>query len=65
MTRLEPDVGRYFANCHEEDKAKNPDRFKLLENSWEKMRLDGLNSISYTIIQTEKTNMFTKFLVSY
>ena len=62
--RLDPNIGRYFANCHEKQ-IKNPDRFVLYMGASNRLDNDGLNSIKYKLIETEKSFLFTRFYVSY
>ncbi|CAF0873722.1 unnamed protein product [Brachionus calyciflorus] len=64
IARLPPDVGRYFANCHEKQE-KNPYRFMLYMTAASRMSTDGLNSIKYKLIKTEKNKLFTRFYVKY
>ncbi|RNA44169.1 beta-1-4-N-acetylgalactosaminyltransferase bre-4-like [Brachionus plicatilis] len=64
IARLNPEIGRYFANCHELQ-PKNPNRFLLYISSSSRIRTDGLNSVHYKIIQIEKNTLFTRFYVKY
>ena len=64
ISRQLPDVGRYFANCHEMQE-KNPNRFLLFMTASSRMDVDGLNSISYRIDRVEKTFLFTRYFVFY
>lgn len=65
VRRLSPDVGRYFANCHEKDKNENSIRFDLLKQSDQRMDQDGLNTLNYQVINVSKNKMFTLFNVHY
>lgn len=65
INRLSPTTGIYFANCHEDDKAINHDRFNLLKNSKHMIEKDGLNSINYSVVRIIKNKLFTKVIVKY
>ena len=65
IARLSPEYGRYFANCHEDDKNVNKERFNLLKNSTKLLEIDGLNSLSYTVTDVLKNKLFTKLTVTY
>ena len=64
ISRPSPEVGRYFANCHEQQ-AKNPNRFILYLKSNSRAETDGLNSIDYQVASVEKNSIFTRFYISY
>ena len=38
---------------------------KILNKAKERFHIDGLNSIEYKLVETLKTALYTKFLVSY
>lgn len=65
IARLSPERGRYFANCHEEDKTKNPNRFKLIKESLKRIDSDGLKTINYDVKKIIKNPLFTKVIVNY
>jgi beta-1,4-galactosyltransferase 1 len=64
ISRLDPNIGRYFANCHEKQ-DKNPDRFVLYMGASSRLDTDGLNSIKYQLVKLEKTLLYTRIYVSY
>lgn len=64
MTRLTPQVGRYFANCHQVQE-RNPDRFLLYIGASSRLSTDGLNSVKYKKIKTVKSPLYTRFYISY
>lgn len=65
IKRLKPDIGRYFANCHEKDEHENTIRYELLKNSDARMKQDGLNSLDYRVLKVFKNKLFTLFHVYY
>lgn len=64
IKRLSPEIGRYFANCHNKQK-KNPNRFFLYVSAKSRMTSDGLNSLDYSVKSRESTFLFTRVYVSY
>ena len=60
-----PEIGVYFANCHEHDKVINENRFQLLEKSQQVMEHDGLNNMNYTVLKLIQNSLFIKVLVKY
>lgn len=64
VDRLEPSLGRYFANCHREEK-KNAERQKLLSTMDKRMDIDGLNSVKYQVERKNVSYLFTLFHVGY
>lgn len=65
ISRVSPTVGRYFAHCHEQQ-HKNPNRFIMyIKSSMIKQESDGLNTIKYEIVSTERNLLFTRFYIRY
>lgn len=65
ISRLDPERGRYFANCHQEDKVINHKRFEMLDSSLKNSDTDGLSNIKYSVLNVFKTKLFTKIIVAY
>lgn len=65
ISRLEPTIGRYFANCHEKDEDENEIRFNLLKDSESRITKEGLNSVNYSVLKVLKNKLYTLFLVYY
>ena len=65
IARLEPSVGRYFANCHLKDDTENSNRYNLLKDSDFRQNEDGLNSLNYRILKITKNKLFTLLQVNY
>ncbi|RNA27689.1 Beta-1-4-N-acetylgalactosaminyltransferase bre-4 [Brachionus plicatilis] len=64
VRRVDPENGRYYANCHKQQK-RNPNRFIQYLNSRNRQTKDGLNSLDYKIIKWEKSNLFIRIFISY
>ena len=64
IARQAPEIGRYFANCHEKQE-KNPYRFMLFMTAASRMKTDGLNSMKYKVVKKEKNSLFTRIYVKY
>lgn len=65
IARLEPSVGRYFANCHEKDDQENSIRYHLLKDSDMRINQEGLNNLNYNVLKTYKNQLFTLLHVYY
>ncbi|XP_051715645.1 beta-1,4-galactosyltransferase 1 isoform X2 [Ctenopharyngodon idella] len=67
MTVSRPDsiIGRCRMIRHERDKQNdpNPQRFDRIAHTRETMTRDGINSLTYTVVQIEKDQLFTKITV--
>lgn len=67
MTISRPDaiIGRCRMIRHERDKQNdpNPQRFDRIAHTRETMARDGINSLTYTVVQIEKDQLFTKITV--
>ena len=63
--RLEPELGRYFANCHKDDEVINTRREILLKDSKLRIEYDGLSNLCYKLYKIVKTKLYTKIIVSY
>lgn len=64
IKRLDPTVGRYFANCHVKQE-KNPQRLYLYVKAKTNLISDGLSTLQYDLLRAEKKVLFTRFFVSY
>ena len=64
VDRVEPDVGRYFANCHKQFK-RNPNRFILYLRDCLLPNNDGLKIVDYNVVRLEKRSLYTKIYISY
>lgn len=64
ISRLPPQIGRYYANCHKQQ-SRNPDRFILYIKANARVETDGLNSISYRKTKVLRTKLFTRIFISY
>lgn len=50
---------------HPRDQKINPDRYKLLNKAKDRFKVEGINSMEYTIVDIFKFNLYTKILVTY
>lgn len=65
ISRVPTRIGRYYAHCHEQQ-HKNPNRFLLyIKSSIVKQETDGLSTIKYDIVSTERNLLFTRFFINY
>ncbi|XP_067245945.1 beta-1,4-galactosyltransferase 1 isoform X1 [Chanodichthys erythropterus] len=67
MSISRPDgiIGRCRMIRHDRDKQNdpNPQRFDRIAHTRETMTRDGINSLTYTVVQIEKDQLFTKITV--
>ncbi|XP_060078599.1 beta-1,4-N-acetylgalactosaminyltransferase bre-4-like [Ylistrum balloti] len=62
ITRYKPDIARYRMLSHKKDLSTNKDRFYLLRHTNDTWRTDGLNSLTYKLIKTDRHRLFTYIL---
>ncbi|XP_069140335.1 beta-1,4-galactosyltransferase 4-like [Argopecten irradians] len=62
FTRYSPDIARYKMLSHKKDSSVNQERFYLLRHTNETWRTDGLNSLTYKHIKTDRHKLFTYIL---
>ncbi|CAF0715049.1 unnamed protein product [Brachionus calyciflorus] len=67
VSRYPLDIGRYTMAKHGKDSHNkpNPDRYKLLKSSGNRIDKDGVSSLKYETRQVIKNRLFTKILVAY
>ena len=65
VTRYQPQYARYRMISHTRDKDNedNPFRFSLLETAEDRMDLDGLSSLNYTVLAVKLLDSHTRILV--
>ncbi|XP_034399565.1 beta-1,4-galactosyltransferase 1 [Cyclopterus lumpus] len=65
ISRPSGDVGKCRMIHHDRDKQNdpNPQRFDRIAHTRETMHKDGINSLSYQVVKTEKLDLFTKITV--
>nr|CAH8872548.1 unnamed protein product [Trichobilharzia regenti]CAH8872550.1 unnamed protein product [Trichobilharzia regenti]CAH8872552.1 unnamed protein product [Trichobilharzia regenti] len=53
--RISTDIGRYYTLSHATDKLNevNPDRYALLKNASARIKIDGLNTLDYSVISSQ------------
>ena len=65
IDRSDPSVGRYYANCHKQQK-RNPDRFLLyMQSNMRSFDKEGLNTVKYKLETKNKSSLFTHIFISY
>ena len=67
VMRNQLEIGRYKMKKHEIDLNNEPNenRHLLLENSEKRQMIDGLSNLKFKLLETTKSALFTRFLVSY
>ncbi|OWF44555.1 Beta-1,4-N-acetylgalactosaminyltransferase bre-4 [Mizuhopecten yessoensis] len=63
ITRYKPKIARYRMLAHRKDSSVNTERFYLLRHTNDTWRTDGLNSLTYRHIKTDRHRLFTYVLV--
>ncbi|XP_034038148.1 beta-1,4-galactosyltransferase 1-like [Thalassophryne amazonica] len=65
ISRPSSGVGKCRMIRHERDKQNdpNPQRFDRIAHTRDTMHKDGINSLSYSVVKIEKTDLFTKITV--
>lgn len=65
ISRPSGEVGKCRMIRHDRDKKNepNPQRFDRIAHTRETMYKDGINSLSYRVVKTEKFDLFTKITV--
>lgn len=65
ISRPSGDVGKCRMIRHDRDKQNdpNPQRFDRIAHTRETMHRDGISSVSYRLLRTEKLELFTKVTV--
>ncbi|XP_012711762.2 beta-1,4-galactosyltransferase 1 [Fundulus heteroclitus] len=66
ISRPSGDVGKCRMIRHNRDKQNdpNPQRFDRIAHTRETMHKDGINSLTYSVVQLEKFDLFTKITVN-
>ncbi|XP_068570149.1 beta-1,4-galactosyltransferase 1-like [Cebidichthys violaceus] len=65
ISRPSGDVGKCRMIRHDRDKKNdpNPQRFDRIAHTRDTMHKDGINSLSYSVVKTERFDLFTKVTV--
>ncbi|XP_040029304.1 beta-1,4-galactosyltransferase 1 isoform X1 [Gasterosteus aculeatus] len=65
ISRPSGDVGKCRMIRHDRDKQNdpNPQRFDRIAHTRDTMHKDGINSLSYNVVKTERLDLFTKITV--
>jgi GT2 family glycosyltransferase len=62
LIRYPMNIARYSMIKHKKQDA-NPLRFHFLNGGTSRMALDGINSLKYKLVKTERLKLFTKIIV--
>lgn len=66
--RQNASIAKYVVNGHP-DAARNPDRFKIIDQSLRIMNesgfVEGITTLKYRLLRAQRTQLYTKFYVNY